>query len=128
MTAKDSIYGFPTRRHGNPTFDLADRSGWTIGAATMVAGNGHPKERCSADERNGPYPPQVGSNLVEPPYNETTILSSPIRGSSINFGTPVVAPPTSSVIESAQPVQLSTPCAVSGSLLPLNSLNPGSRD
>jgi hypothetical protein len=113
------------------TSDLADRSSWTIGAAIMVAGNGHPKTYCSVDERDGPYPPQVGSNLVEPPYDETTIAFSPIRGSSVNFGTSAVAPPTSSVIESAQPVHtLSTPYAVSGSILsrlPLSALNPGSR-
>jgi hypothetical protein len=78
--------------HFPSTPDLNDRSSWTIGVATLVARHGGPKKFCTASDR---HPPQgFGGNLVEPPYNGTTIIStpsSPIRGSSLVSSTPVDA-------------------------------------
>ncbi len=124
-----SLIRFPS------TPDLADRSSWTIGAATMVARNGHPQKYCSDAEATGEYPRQHGGSLVEPAYDGTSTgvletteeLQKELDGME---KTVVVAPTSSFVVETAQPVRApSTISAVSGSILsnhPLYALNPAS--
>ena len=103
------------------TPDLADRSSWTIGAATMVARNGHPQKYCSDDEGRG-------DNLLEHPYDETI---TGILEMTEDLEKMDVVPATSIfVVESAPPVHTpSTLFAISGNPLPnlpVSTLNSGS--
>jgi hypothetical protein len=86
--------------------EFADRSSWTLGAATMVAIHESANTFCLPGEIEGRYPPK-----------QTRLT----QVSSVDSSTPTIVtqPISNLVVESAQLVRApSTPAAISGSLLP----------